>query len=84
MDELHVLLMPPRGSVSLLDGTTSSSMLWGDSDTKCFLEELDGAFDDRVFLGEVLVALFHIVALTHSECTEGFLLVGKTHKKYME
>jgi hypothetical protein len=50
MDELCVLLMPPRGSVSLLGGATSSSMVRGDSETDCFLEELDdGAFDDHVF-----------------------------------
>jgi hypothetical protein len=43
----------------------------GDSEIECLLEELDdGAFDDRVFLGKILVALFHIVvALTHNECT---------------
>jgi hypothetical protein len=28
MDELRVLLMPPRGSVSLLGGATSCSMIW--------------------------------------------------------
>jgi hypothetical protein len=82
MDELCVLLMPPRGSVLLLGGATSSSMLQGDSEIECLLEGLDdGAFDDRVFLGKILVALFHIVvALTHNECTGGFLPVGKTHK----
>jgi hypothetical protein len=71
--------MPPRGSVSLLGGTTSSSMLPGDSETKCSLKELDdGAFDDCVFLVKKLVAIFHIVvALTHNECTGGFLPVGK-------
>jgi hypothetical protein len=83
MDEHRVLLMPPRGSVSLHGGATSSSMLRGDSETECLLEELDdGALDDRVFLVKKLVVIFHIVvALTHSECTRGFLLVGKTHNK---
>jgi hypothetical protein len=33
MDELCVLLMPPRGSVSLLGGATSSSIIRGDSET---------------------------------------------------
>jgi hypothetical protein len=82
-DELHEILMPPRSSVSLLGGATSSTMLRGHSETECLLEELDdGAFDDRVFLGKTLVAIFHIVAiLTHNECTGGFLLVGKTHKR---
>jgi hypothetical protein len=83
MDELCVLLMPPRGNVLLLGGATSSSMLQGDSETECLLEGLDdGAFDDRVFSGKILVALFLIVvALTHNECTGGFLPVGKTHKR---
>jgi hypothetical protein len=83
MDEVRVLLMPPRGSVLLLGGATSSSMLRGDSKIECLLEELDdGAFDDRVFLAKILVALFQIVvALTRNECTRGFLLVGKTHKR---
>jgi hypothetical protein len=73
MDELRVLLMPPRESVLLLGGATSSSMLWGDSGTECLLEELDdGAFDDLVFLVKKLVAIFHtVVALTHNECTGG-------------
>jgi hypothetical protein len=79
MDELHVLLLPPRGSVLLLGGATTSSMLRGDSETECLLKELDdGAFDDRVFLVKKLVAIFHIVvALTHNECTGGCLPVGK-------
>jgi hypothetical protein len=82
MDELRVLLMPPRNSISLLGGATSSSMIRGDLEIECLLEELDdGAFDDRVFLGKTLVAIFHIVvALTHNECTRGCLPVGKIHK----
>jgi hypothetical protein len=54
-------------------------MLRGDSKIECLLEELDdGAFDDRVFLGKTLVAIFHIVVvLTHNECTGGCLPVGK-------
>jgi hypothetical protein len=83
MDVLLVLLIPPRGSVSLLGGATSPSMIRGDSETKCLLEELDdGAFDDRVFLVKKLLAIFHIVvAVSHNECTGGCLLVGKTHKR---
>jgi hypothetical protein len=83
MDELRVLLMPLRGSVSLLGGASSSSMIRGDSETECLLEELDdGALDDRVLLGKKSVAIFHfVVALTHNECTRGCLPVGKTHKK---
>jgi hypothetical protein len=35
MDELRVHLMPPRGSVSLLGGATSSTIIRGDSETEC-------------------------------------------------
>jgi hypothetical protein len=86
-DELRVLLMPPRGSVSLLDGATYSFIIRGDSESERLLKELDdGAFDDHVFLVNKLVAIFHIVvALTHNECTGGCLPVGKhTQGKYME
>jgi hypothetical protein len=57
-------------------------MIQGDSDTEFLLKELDdGAFNDHVFLVKKLVAIFHIVvALTHNECTEGCLPVGKTQK----
>jgi hypothetical protein len=63
--------MPPRGSVSLLSGATSSSMIRRDSESECLLEELDdGTFDVYVFLVKKLVAISHIiVALTHNECT---------------
>jgi hypothetical protein len=83
IDELRVLLMPPKGSALLLGGATSSSTLRGDSETECLLKELD---DDHVFLGKTLVAIFHIVvALTHNECTGGVLVGGKnTQEKYME
>jgi hypothetical protein len=83
MDELRMLLMPSRSSMLLLGGDMSSSMIGGDLATEWLLGELDdGAFDDRVFLGKISVALFLIVAtLTHNECTGGFLPVGKTHKK---
>jgi hypothetical protein len=66
MDELRVLLMPPRGSVLLLGGATSSSMLQGDLEIECLLEELDdGSFDDDecVFSVKTLVAIFHIGGL---------------------
>jgi hypothetical protein len=57
-------------------------MIQGDSETECLLKELDdGAFNAHVFLVKKLVCIFHIfVALTHNECTEGCLPVGKTHK----
>jgi hypothetical protein len=84
MDELCVLLMQPRGSMLLLDGATSSSMLRGDSEIECLHEEPNnGTFDDDecVFLVKTLVAILHIVAaLTCNECTEGYFPVGVTHK----
>jgi hypothetical protein len=62
MDELRVLLTPSRGSVSLLGGATSSSMIRGDSETECHVEELDdGAFNDRVFLVKKLVAILLVL-----------------------
>ena len=73
----------PHGRTLCTPHATSSSMLRGDSEIECLLEELDdGSFDDeRVFSMKTLVAIFHIVvALTHNECTGGCLPVGKTHK----
>jgi hypothetical protein len=49
---LLVALMPPRRRVSfLLGGAVSSSMLRGDSETECLLEEVvyDGLDDDDPF-----------------------------------
>jgi hypothetical protein len=49
MDELLVALMPPRRRVSfLLGGAVSSSMLRGDSETECLLEDVikDGLDND--------------------------------------
>jgi hypothetical protein len=41
MDELLVALMPPRRRVSFLLGSVvSSSMLRGDSETECLLEDV--------------------------------------------
>jgi hypothetical protein len=41
MDELLIDLMPPRRRVSfLLGGDVSSSMLQGDSETECLLEDV--------------------------------------------
>jgi hypothetical protein len=41
MDELLVALIPPRRRVSfLLGGVVSSSMLRGDSETECLLENV--------------------------------------------
>ena len=66
IDELRVALMPPRSRMSfLLGGAVSSSILRGDSETECLLEELvdDGLDDDDpFFLVKRLVVFFHMVA----------------------
>jgi hypothetical protein len=70
MDELLVALMPPRRRVSfLLSGVESSSMLRGDSETGCLLEDvvehgLDD--DDPFFLVKRLVVFFHMIAALFS------------------
>jgi hypothetical protein len=50
IDELHVAFMPPRRRVSfLLVGVVSSSILRGDSETECLLEEVvDDGLDDVI------------------------------------
>jgi hypothetical protein len=52
--EFRVALMPPRIRVwFLLGGVVSSSILRGNSETECLLEEVDGLDDDDTFfLGE--------------------------------
>jgi hypothetical protein len=66
MYELLVALMPPRRRVSfLLGGAVSSSMLRGDSETECLLEDVveDGLDeDDPFFLVKRLVVFFHMIA----------------------
>jgi hypothetical protein len=70
MDKLLVALMPPRRRVSfLLDGAVSSSMLRGDSEIECLLEDviedgLDG--DNPFFLVKKLVIFFHMIAALFS------------------
>jgi hypothetical protein len=70
MDELLAALMPPRRRVSfLLGGAVSSSMLQGDSETECLLEDAveDGLDDaDPFFLVKRLVVFFHIFAALSS------------------
>jgi hypothetical protein len=70
MDELFVALMAPRGRVSfLLGGVVSSSMLRGDLETKCLLEDVveDGLDDDDpFFLVKRLVVFFHMIAALFS------------------
>jgi hypothetical protein len=70
MDELLVALMPPKRRVSfLLGGAMSSSMLRGDSETECLLEDvvedvLDN--DDPFFLVKRLMVFFHMIAALFS------------------
>jgi hypothetical protein len=63
IDELRVALNPPSRRVSfLLGGAVSSSILRGDSETECLLEEVvdDGLDDDDpFFLVKRLVVFFH-------------------------
>jgi hypothetical protein len=63
IDELRVALIPPRRRLSfLLGGDVSSSILRGDSETECLLEEVveDGLDDDDpFFLIKRLVVFFH-------------------------
>jgi hypothetical protein len=65
MDVLLVALMPPRRRVSfLLGGAVSSSMLRGDTETECVLEDIieDGLDDDEpFFLVKRLVVFFHMI-----------------------
>jgi hypothetical protein len=66
MDELLVALMPPRRRVSfLLGGAVSSSMLRGDSETECLLEDVveDGLDDDDPFflVFHMIVTLFSLI-----------------------
>jgi hypothetical protein len=66
MDVLFVARMPLRRRVSfLLGGAVSSSMLRGDSETECLLEDVveDGLDDNDPFLlVKRLVVFFHMIA----------------------
>jgi hypothetical protein len=70
MDVLLVALMPLRRRVSFLLGSAvSSSMLRGDSETECLLEDVveDGLDDDDpFFLVKRLVVFFHMIAALFS------------------
>jgi hypothetical protein len=70
MDVLLAALIPPRRRASfLLGGAISVSMLRGDSETECLLEDVvdDGLDDDELFfLEKRLVAFFHTVAALFS------------------
>jgi hypothetical protein len=88
MDELLVALMPPRRRVSfLLGGAVSSSMLRGDSETECLLEDVieDGLDDDDpFFLVKRLVVFFHMIAALFSLKNFGFQPVTRHFKNYFE
>jgi hypothetical protein len=71
MDVLRVALMPlmRRASFLLGGGAVSVSMLRGDSETECLLEDVvnDGLDDDEpFFLEKRLVVFFHMVAALFS------------------
>jgi hypothetical protein len=86
IDELRVALIPPRRRVSfLLGGAVSSSILQGDSETECLLEEVVDGFDDDdpFFLVKRLVVFFHMVAaLSLPNIYLGFSTGNKVHKYY--
>jgi hypothetical protein len=70
MNVLLVDLISPRRRVSfLLGGAVSSSILRGDSETECLLEDVvkDGLDDDDpFFLVKRLVVFFHMIAALFS------------------
>jgi hypothetical protein len=87
VDELRVALMPSRRRVSfLLGGAVSSSILRGDSETECLLEEVvdDGLDDDDpFFLVKRLIVFFHmVVALSLTNIYPGFSTGNKVYKYY--
>jgi hypothetical protein len=87
IDELRVALMPPRRRVSfLVGGVVSSSILRGDSETECLLEEVvdDGlGDDDTLFLVQRLVVFFHgCSTLSLTNKYPGFSTGNKVHKYY--
>jgi hypothetical protein len=87
IDELRVALIPPRTRVSFLLGdVVSSSIVRGDSETECLLEEVvdDGLDDDGpFFLVQRLVVFFHgcsTLSLTNKYLR--FSTGNKVHKYY--
>jgi hypothetical protein len=77
-----------RMIMSFLLGGVVSSILRGDSETECLLEEVvdDGLDDnDPFFLVKRLVAFFHMVAaLFLTNIYPGFLTGNKVHKYNLE
>jgi hypothetical protein len=86
MDELLVALMPPRRRVSfLLGGAMSSSMLRGDSEIECLLEDVveDGLEDDDpFFLVKRLVVFYHMIATLFFLINSGSQPVTRHFKNY--
>jgi hypothetical protein len=84
IDELRVALMPPRRRVSfLLSSAVSSSILRGDSETKCLLEEVvDDGLDDDDPLVKRLVVFFHGCSTLPHKYISGFSTGNKVHKYY--
>jgi hypothetical protein len=78
--------MPPKSKVSfLLDGAVSSSILRGDSETKCLLKELvDDGLDDEepFFLEKRLVVFSHMVVALFLTSISRVLNGSKAHKNY--
>jgi hypothetical protein len=70
MDALLATLRPPRRRASfLLGGAISVSMLRGDSETECLLEDVvdDGSnADEPFFLEKRLVVFFHMIVALFS------------------
>jgi hypothetical protein len=82
-----VALIPPSRRVSfLLSGAVSSSILRGDSETECLLEEVvdDGLDDnDPFFLVQRLVVCFRgCSTLSLTNKYQGFSTGNKVHKYY--
>jgi hypothetical protein len=86
IDELRVALIPSRRRVLfLLGGAVSSSILRGDSETKCLLEEVvdDGLDDDDpFFLVKRLVVFFHGCSTLLTNIYPGFSTSNKVHQYY--
>jgi hypothetical protein len=87
INKLRVALIPPRRRVSfLLGGVVFSSILRGDSETECLLEEVVGDAlddDDPFFLVQILLVFFHgcsTLSLTNKYL--GFSTDNKVHKYY--
>jgi hypothetical protein len=87
IDELRVAIMPSRRRVSfLLGGAVSFSILRGDSETECLLEEVvDDVLDDDdpFFLLQRLAVFFHgCSTLSLTNKYPGFSTGNKVHKYY--